>query len=236
MVGITASDLQLISYRLMQGSSKAVQTGRATIGTFYSPETGRERESLDCAVLMIRKTRTFWGDNVEAPICSSDDGIIARPNAKFAGQECMKCQYRNDEPWNLPQEQRRKVCTAGYSMLCYDLESESPFLIRVQGKSTQASKVWITAVVEQYNYVPFAAKTVWTSEQRTNAYGTTYVSIPTLADGFSEDQLKKFETLAEQLVGNQIDWSDEKSDSTSTQTGADLMPIIEDDPPENAMF
>lgn len=146
--GYGPEDMALPEVKLVQnvGGEQAKQCG-ASPGDFFlslNDEVIPGKEGLDIAVVDIQKTRTYWGrTDIEdsPPECSSRD---ANSGLSDSGDKCSECEHRNDTPWLLDTDERRKVCTVDYNIMGIRLSDHMPMIIRAGGISALAAKELIT--------------------------------------------------------------------------------------------
>ncbi|MBU1173185.1 MAG: hypothetical protein KKD44_26775 [Proteobacteria bacterium] len=146
--GYGPEDMALPEVKLVQnvGGEQAKQCG-ATPGDFFlslNDEVIPGSEGLDIVVVDIQKTRTYWGrTDIEdsPPECSGRD---ANSGLSDNGDKCSECPHRNDAPWLLDRDERRKVCTVDYNIMGIRISDYMPMIIRAGGISALAAKELIT--------------------------------------------------------------------------------------------
>ena len=144
MDGYGAEDFVIPEIKLIQGvGGETAKAEGAMPGNFYLAVTGEIiKEPFDITVIDIRKNRTYWGRTEiedEPPVCSSLDGKISQNL-----EDCAKCPYeaRNDTPWLLAAEERRKKCLLHYTILA--IKDSMPVIIRAGGISIQSVRELLT--------------------------------------------------------------------------------------------
>jgi len=144
MDGYGAEDFVIPEIKLIQGvGGETAKAEGALPGNFYLAVTGEIiKEPFEITVIDIRKQRTYWGRTEiedEPPVCSSLDGKTSQN-----GDACANCPYeaRNDTPWLLTTEERRKKCLLHYTVLA--IKDSMPVIIRAGGISIQSVRELLT--------------------------------------------------------------------------------------------
>jgi hypothetical protein len=144
MDGYGPEDFVIPEIKLIQNVGGETAKGEgAKPGDFYIQITGEKiTEPFNITVIDIRKQRTYWGRTEiadEPPVCSSADG-----KTSLNGEECDKCPYeaRNDTPWLLSADERRKKCLLHYTILA--IKDSMPVIIRAGGISIQGVRELLT--------------------------------------------------------------------------------------------
>lgn len=161
--GISAEDLALPRYDLVQAMSKAHSDGNAPVGQFYSRELDIAKPSMNLIVLRVEGGRVLFGEELGAPVCASDDNINPRPDMAFLGP-CATCPERD------------RTCRKTYSVLAYDIDGKTPCVFRVRGMSAVRFKGYMTQVFAQHGGRFFEMATAVSAVKETNKQGTYFVS------------------------------------------------------------
>lgn len=170
---LTASDLKLPRFRLMQPTSLEVTQQKVQAGTFYNPVTGESVKELPCTLLLKNSTRVMWekvfkrGDK---PVCRSFDNKIS-----FDGKrECAKCEF---SAWKNDEDNSKPMCNLSYGWVALSRLPDSegqPFRIIIPGKSVSFTKDFLTQIAAK-RLAPFMFKVILYSEFMQNDKGAFYV-------------------------------------------------------------
>lgn len=139
------SEMALPEVKLVQavGGDYAKSLG-AKPGQFFCPLDDSIVDEVDIVVVDIQTTRTYWGrDEIEdsPPDCASLD---AKGMRSIAGEDCVSCSHRCDNPWMLKPQERRQMCNLSYNILGIKIDDFTPLVIRAGGISALPVRQLIT--------------------------------------------------------------------------------------------
>jgi hypothetical protein len=204
MDGYGAEDFVIPEIELIQNTGGETAKGEgAKPGEFYCSVTGDIiKEAFYITIIDIVKERTYWGRtdiSDDPPVCSSLDG-----KTSLNGESCDKCPYeaRNDTPWLLSTEERRKKCLLHYTIRA--IKDSLPVMIRVGGISVQPVRELLTTLrlnrqlKGEYHR---ALIKVWSVKKKTAA-GEAYQMQLRAAEFLTDaDKVKELKDLSQQFLG-----------------------------------
>jgi len=200
-------DMALPEVKLVQnvGGEQAKQC-KAKPGDFFlslNDEVIPGQEGLDIVVVDIVKTRTYWGRTEiedEPPECTSHD---AHSGFSDDGKNCSECEFRNDAPWLINADERKKVCTVDYNVMGIRLSDHMPMIIRAGGISALAAKELITQLKlnREIKGAYHRAKIHISSLPKKTAAGDAFAIRFKLADLIPDEEAKELETQSNRLLG-----------------------------------
>jgi len=224
-------DYAMPELRLAQGQSKAAQGGANALvqpGMYYCQQTAEAWAEFPGVVLRVQSTRALFGKELGAPACASDDGVVPRPGGVRDGP-CATCDLRQDMPWAVEAEERRKMCNKGFALLLVHAETGQPYAFRVHGSSVGPYRGLNTVFRQKYGFRPFAVQVRLTAQPTKNALGQFYVSVPLVKTELTPEKVAEYEALALSLMGVRLTSTEEEVGQPDTATPDPRTP-----PPEPA--
>lgn len=206
--GLGPEDMAIPEIKLVQnvGGDLAKEAG-AHPGNFYlSLNDEVIPEGFDLVVVSMQKNRTYWGRGEildEPPECASLD---ARSMKSINGDDCSTCQFRNETPWLLSPEQRRKMCLVNYNIIGIKLPDQMPVLVRTSGLSAQGAKELYTqlALNKQIAGNWYKAKTHVTSIKKKSSAGEAFAMKFGKLQPVEDNLLQEVKVQSNQLLGTQV--------------------------------
>lgn len=208
--GLGPEDLAIPEVKLIQNVGGSLAKGQgAQPGDFYlslTDEVIKGQEGFDMVIVGIQKSRTYWGraDILDdPPECASLD---ARGMRSINGDDCSQCEFRNEAPWLLNREERRKKCLINYNILGIKYNEALPILLRTTGISAVPAKELYTQLTinKQLKGGWYKAKTHVSSIKKTSAAGDAYAVRFGKLEPIEEKDLVDVKTQACQLLGTTI--------------------------------
>lgn len=208
MDNMPASDMAIPEIKLVQATGGAdAKSYGANPGDFYNSITGEViagNEGVNIAIVDITKTRTYWGRDElgeDPPKCASQDSVVNLNN-----QPCEPCPLgvRNDTPWLLSRDERRKACTVNYNLLAIDAHM-MPCRIRASGISTQSVRELISMLKlnRQLKGEYHRAKINMTSIARKSPSGESFAMKFRLDSLITNEPIvQELKMLSDQLLGS----------------------------------
>ena len=148
MSQVRGQDIILPIRKLVQPQSR-MEGGREHSGEFWDNLSGKFQPKLRVAVLKISYSRSLFagGSFDQPPVCASDAAFSPRVVAEVGGQStgptCAKCPFSQ---WGSAGEGRKgQACHETRNLLCLDLDSGEPFILRVSGVSIKPWSLYVTA-------------------------------------------------------------------------------------------
>ena len=166
---IDPSDIVLPFAKLLQKTSPETNEGHDA-GHFLK-SSGAETEHLEFVALHIALGRTFYDGDGGKLICASMDRRMGKPSDDFAAElgavpgtmmACRACPHNEDDPF------QKLGCKLDYTLTCYDLRTEEPFLYRVRGSAQGKFKQRLISAVVMGSKPPWFAAFEMTSVLKTN--------------------------------------------------------------------
>jgi len=163
------SDFVLPFAKLIQKMSPEADHGHQ-VGNFLK-STGAETDTLEFVVLHIARGRTYYDGEASKLLCSSSDRRTGQPSAELApelGVEegvrvlCNTCPHFQDDQFT------KLACKLDFTLTCYDLRADEPFLYRVRGSSQGMFKYRLISAVAMGNKPPWFAAFEMTASLKTN--------------------------------------------------------------------
>ena len=143
------ADLIVPRRSLVQGTSRNTDTKRS--GEFYDALSKEYKAELRVAVLAQQKKRALFGDNFDdPPLCRSEDAaypvacvvVNISEKERTTGTTCAECWFSQ---WGSdPKGGDGQACKLSYDLLCYDLDENTPFMLRVSGTSIRPWREFVT--------------------------------------------------------------------------------------------
>src|SRR3990167_7225689 len=141
----TKDDLVLPFRALVQGVSRKADVSKA--GQFWDELSNTYKPEMLVSLIALRRTRTLFNraNFTDPPVCSSNDAITPRESVQFKGEQtgptCEDCSFSQ---WGSGEGQGQ-ACDFTYNLICYDLDDQDTFILRVGGVSRGAWKKYLTA-------------------------------------------------------------------------------------------
>ncbi len=164
-----------------------------TLAETYSPK-------LRAAILVLRRQRSLFEAGVfdEPPLCSSDDAITPREAVLVAdgqtGPTCAECPFSQ---WGSAGEGRKgQACQFTYSLIAQNLDTDTPFLLRVHGASLKPWRLYMTRIKTSRKPL-YSFATEVTLESQTFDAGKAQVMRFAPGATLSPDQIQEMRGLIE---------------------------------------
>ena len=174
---VTREDIIIPIYKLVQGTSRWDGAGRHA-GEFYRVNDGIYVPDLRTALLAVRKSRSlFEAGSFDAPkrLCVSDDAIRPRQQVEveghLTGPECATCFFAQ---WGSGGG-NSQACKMTHNLLDYDLEEQTPFILRVGGTSILPWRRHLSAAVTGKRRPAYAQELLIGSKEETFDAGKAHV-------------------------------------------------------------
>lgn len=170
--------------------------------------TGEERETIDLVVLRVQRGKVLWNSTLgEDPVCRSNDGLV--PSAENPQSDvCCEVHGAHLRPVCPAATWRQKpgnggrleppACRDTYTVIAFDLTTETPFLMALHGSGLRAVRVLRTVLLQRRLNIYDAACTLRLRKQ-TNGKGTYYV--PEFTDVRPVDPPGRYRDRYEQFAG-----------------------------------
>lgn len=180
MEDLSAADIKMPKYKLMQLTSKEVGDSRGKIlpGTFLNTITGESVEKLEAVILSVGKTRVRWPKPFkrgQAALCRSFDAETGE-TADGHRLTCATCPYGQ---WGKGGDKdNRPDCNLSYTLIGqtdFADQASIPFRIIISGASVSKAKDFFTALMMSAKKLPiYAYRIVLSSEHESNDQGSYY--------------------------------------------------------------
>lgn len=197
------SDYSIPFLSLVQASSDAVKQRKAQAGDFLASD-GEQYESLTIVPLHIQFTRDFYNADKAESICGSPDRVTGYPRdlAFFKNEglvelekgrplACRECPFEAMEYGKL-------ACKKGYTVTCYDVDRDQPFMFRVRGTAVNAFKHSFVGAVAMGRTVPWARQYTLSSELKASGGNSWFVPVLTPVKGHDAEEAKFWGDMASQ--------------------------------------
>ncbi len=164
--------------KLVQGVSRAADSKRA--GEFWDSLTDAYKPQLRVAILALSRSRSLFAEGSfdQAPVCASEDAIrprqpIVTPDGEATGPTCNECPFSE---WGTARDGKGKgqACRFSYNLLCWDLDDQAVFILRISGTSINPWRRYMTEG-KLSNAPAYALETVISSDEQQFVAGKAYV-------------------------------------------------------------
>lgn len=197
-------------------------------GVFLDSEE-KERKEINFCWLGLRRSRIFWGQAYNPnepepkPQCSSKDAIIPNSGKAMLPGPCDQCEKSK---WI---NKTRPCCDEVFSMVCWDLEQQRPFVFQVKGiaikalRDLQKSTKTIGNIYRK-NSLPaqHCCKVLMAVSTEKTAFGERFVPAFKIVSGFKENEADEMSMIAqgvhELFEPSEADSNNEQEPETKTPT------------------
>ncbi len=169
MESMTASDIKMPRYKLLQSNSEEVAKGIGKSGQFYNTVTGEAKDELIVSLLCMNKSRVRFEKPYKrgaSPLCRSFDGKVSAD-----GELCNSCEYCS---WDKAKADGLDSPECRESITWLFLEENDingiPPRIIVAGASRAEHSNFITKL-SAMGFAPYIFKVRISSEQKSNDKG-----------------------------------------------------------------
>lgn len=199
------SDFAIPYVTLVQASSDAVKQRKAQAGAFLSSD-GAQYDVIDFVPLHIAFTRDFYDKEGQKNICGSRDRITGYPaDVAYFSQHgidlaegdplaCRSC------PFAVWAPSTKMSCLKGYTVTCYDLNAEQPFMFRVRGTAVNPFKNRLVGAVAMGRAKPWGRQLQMSSKLVSRNGNSWFVPELEPTKGFNAEEQAEWETYAAGIV------------------------------------
>jgi hypothetical protein len=158
-----ASDFVIPFVKLVQATSDGGTAGK------FASSAGEERESIDMVVLHIGRTRTYYDNDAGKLVCSSNDRRTGYPRIPAGVADdaeenvpysCQACPHFKDD--------FKDGCQMDYSLTCFDLDTQEPFMFRVKGSARGVFRYRVISRVSSGKVPPWFGSFQMTAVKKSN--------------------------------------------------------------------
>lgn len=111
-------------------------------GKIYNKLTGEAHDTFPVIIVGVKKTRIYWGDSEDKPLCSSNDGRVPRDDAENPGAAlCTNCPRKEWGENHKPPE-----CSERFSFLAIERSTGTGVMFDMERTSYPIGRNMVSAI------------------------------------------------------------------------------------------